>query len=62
MGGFSGIKIKRKIMAKESEYKRGFRDGMLAAYRAVRRDFLDKKILDLQVEHEELYPEMYDRR
>lgn len=47
---------------KESEYKQGFRDGMLAAYRAVRRDFLDKKILDLQAEHEELYPELYDRR
>lgn len=47
---------------KESEYKKGFRDGMLEAYRTIRREFLDKKILDLQLKHEELYPEMYDKR
>lgn len=47
---------------KESDYKRGFRDGMLAAYRAVRKEFLDEKINKLSIEHEELYPEMYDQR
>ena len=47
---------------KESEYQQGFRDGMLAAYRAVRSEFLDKKIDKLSIEHEELYPELYDQR
>jgi len=46
---------------KESDYKQGFRDGMLEAYRSVRKQ-LNTKIMDLQVEHEELYPELYDRR
>ena len=46
---------------KESKYKQGFRDGKLEGLRELRK-ILDEKILELSIEHEKLYPELYDRR
>ena len=46
---------------KETEYKEGFRDGQLAAYRDTRK-IISEFISVLEDKREELYPELYDRR
>jgi hypothetical protein len=46
---------------KESKFHQGYREGKLDGLREVRK-ILDEKINKLSIEHEELYPELYDRR
>jgi len=46
---------------KESKFKQGYREGKLEGLREARR-ILDERINKLSIEHEKLYPELYDRR